>query len=72
MHWMDWHWGGGFMMILWWGLILIALIFLVKWILGQQARTQGKDNSALEILKRRYAQGEISKEEFEEKKKDLL
>ncbi|MGB9621433.1 MAG: SHOCT domain-containing protein [Brevinematia bacterium] len=27
---------------------------------------------AIEVLKRRYARGEISKEEFEEKKKDIL
>jgi len=28
--------------------------------------------SALEILKKRYARGEIGREEFEEKKKDLV
>lgn len=67
MHWFDAHWGGGFMMILWWALIIIGIVLLVKWISDQKSRTNEKGDSALEVLKRRYANGEISKEEFEEK-----
>jgi uncharacterized membrane protein len=37
---------------------------------SEQAHTQAE--SALEILKKRYARGEIGKAEFEEKKKDLV
>lgn len=59
------------MMILWWGLIIVGIVFLVKWITGQRSETTKKEDSALEILKQRYASGEITKEEFEEKKKDL-
>jgi putative membrane protein len=68
---MSWGWGGGIMMILW--MILIAA--LIYWVV-RTARRGGNQlfqpESAIEILKKRYARGEISKEEFEERKKDLL
>lgn len=69
MHWM-YPFEGGWMMVLWW-LILFAIILLVtKW--SRQKIQFPKDDSAIEILKKRYARGEISKEEFEEKKRDLV
>ena len=77
----DWGWGGhpmmwgawGFgmmiMMILFWGLIIVAVVVGIRWLLGQGKET--RSDSALEILRQRYARGEINKEEFEAKKKDL-
>lgn len=59
------------------GLILIFLFILaviagVKWIWGQKVPfIQGDGESALDILKKRYARGEISKEEFERIRKDI-
>lgn len=56
--------------LIFWILILIGLVLLIKYLWeGGGAR---KEESALEILKKKYAKGEISKEEFEEKKKDIL
>ncbi len=51
-------------------LVIIGLILLIRY-LWEGGRFKRED-SALEILKKKYARGEISKEEFEEKKKDLL
>lgn len=66
--------GGGFMMIILWVLLIIAAIMLFKWIVESDNKNSPKDlpaPSAMEILKRRYAQGEISKEEYEEIKKTI-
>jgi len=60
--------GGGFMMLAFWTLIIWLMYMLVR-----EARVKNKnsDSNALDILKERYAKGEIEKKEFEEKKKDL-
>lgn len=70
---MNWGWGGGLMMILW----IILLGALIYWIIRAAQRGGGgnqltQPESAIDILKKRYARGEISKEEFEDRKKDLL
>ena len=57
--------------LIFWILILVGLILLIKY-LWEGAGAKRVEESALEVLRKRYAKGEISKEEFEEKKKDLL
>jgi putative membrane protein len=71
MHWMDWSGGGWFMMIFWWVIVIGVVYLVVKAITGQRSDSRRED-SAPEILRKRYARGEISKEEFEAKKKDLI
>ena len=71
MHWMHPMGSGWFMMILWWVTIIAIVIVAVKWLSQQKGQSQ-KEDSAIEVLKKRYACGEISKEEFAEKKKDLM
>jgi len=64
-------WFGGIFMILWWVIIITGIVYFIKWMTGNNNCHTGRKESALEILKERYAKGEIEKEEFEEKKKDL-
>lgn len=57
-------------MLLFWMLVILGIFALIRW-LSQSGEPRG-DGKALEILKERYAKGEIGKKEFEEKKKDLI
>ena len=69
----NWFGGGIVMMILFWGVIIIGGFFLIRYLLRQsQTATRAPENTALEILKQRYARGEINDEEFEKMKAKLL
>jgi putative membrane protein len=72
MHPMWWGaWGIGMMllMLLFWVLVVVGFVVGVRWLFGK-GRTARSD-SALTILRERYARGEVNKEEFEQKMKDL-
>ncbi len=61
--------GGGFMWILW-IILLVVIIYVIRDVVGKTESSSPNDD-ALEILKRRYAQGEIDEAEFERRKKEL-
>jgi len=63
---------GWFFMVLFWVLIVTGIIYLIRCLVWGCPPRGGAKKSAIEILEERYAKGEISKEEFEEKKKDLI
>lgn len=73
---MGGDYGMGFGMIfsvLFWVLVIVGIVLLVRWLgtgTSQQPSAPARE-SPLDVLKKRYARGEIGKEEFEEKKKDL-
>ncbi len=63
---MGWAWIFGLV-------ILVVIIWLVVKAVNQDGSTnQSKNKSALDILKERYVSGEISKEEYEEKRNNIL
>lgn len=72
----DWSWfyrgyGG---VILFWIAVIILIVWAIKYLARnrQNYQTTAKEESPLDILKKRYARGEIDRQEFEEKKKDLF
>jgi len=73
MYWDNgWFHGFGFIpMILFWIVLIVGIVLLIKLMsLGDRKRAPDSE-SALDILKKRYAKGEITKEQFEQMKEDL-
>lgn len=69
-----WGWGMGIgmiSMVLFWVLVILGIIALLRGI-GGTGGARPPSNTALDVLRERYARGEIDKREFEEKKRDLL
>ncbi|MCR4275392.1 MAG: SHOCT domain-containing protein [Candidatus Wolfebacteria bacterium] len=79
-------WGGGYgmmqfgllgwiFMVLWWVIVIAVIVWVIRAIFGRGRRNYWQEwhgeKGPLEILKERYAKGEIDKSEYEEKKKDL-
>lgn len=81
----DWRYdnGGGHdwfglgLMVIWWVFVFVAVMLLVRYLRGNghhyhdHHEPHAQDETALDILKKRYARGEIDKKEYEEKRKDL-
>lgn len=70
---------GGIMMFLFWALVIGGIVWLVVWLVrgGAQSAsralmsTPSMNQAPLDLLKVRYAKGEITKEQFEDMKRDL-
>jgi putative membrane protein len=68
------HEGMGWWMVMGWVWFFIfwgAIIYLFFWAVGRLGSERRSEDTPLEILKRRYARGEISKEQYEEMRRDL-
>ncbi|MCF8042377.1 MAG: SHOCT domain-containing protein [Desulfarculaceae bacterium] len=59
-------------MIIFWILVIVAIYYGIKWASKSGGpRPTGRSESALEVLKRRYASGEIDREQYQSMRKEL-
>lgn len=70
----GWGWGMGFgwiFMILFWALVILGIVALAKWVFSAGSSSSGSGGRALDVLKERYARGEINREQYEQMRRDL-
>lgn len=71
MWWMWGAWGIGMMliMLLFWGAVIVGIVLAIRWLLRQGR--EPRSDSALEILRQRYARGDLTKDDFDRMKKEI-
>jgi putative membrane protein len=72
--WGGWGWGMGFgwiFMILFWALVILGIVALARWIFFTGGSAGGAGKRPLDILKERYARGEITRDQYEQMRRDL-
>lgn len=57
------------MMLVFWGVIIAGVVIGVRWLVSRGHQDRG--NRAFEILRQRYARGEIDREELDAKSRDV-
>jgi putative membrane protein len=65
---------GWFMMVLWWAFVLVVVVALVRWLAGGGRGESGflpAPRKPLDILKERYARGDIDRETYDRMRRDL-
>ncbi len=62
---------GMLMMFVFWALIIYGIFYLISHMTRASSEIVRKEETPIEILKKRYAKGEIDAEEFARRKKDL-
>ena len=60
--------GSGIMMFVVWALVIIFILWIAREVREKNSKSSG---NVIEILKERYAKGEITKEQFETMEKDI-
>jgi uncharacterized membrane protein len=68
----NFRWIGGITMIIFWLIILGFIGYLIYAAATKNTKSKNQEENPLDIIKKRYALGEITKKEYEEKKKDIL
>lgn len=72
----DWGYGwglplGGLVGLVFFALMIVGLVTVVRWLFGGSDRDPARRSSALAILAERYARGEINRDEYEQRRRDL-
>lgn len=79
-HMTNWEWGGilvgGILMLLFWGSVIALGFFVVRALVRSDRNKERTDNTRkqqtpLDIVKERYARGEITQDEYQRIRNDL-